>query len=332
MKILFSCDCGLGDFIVSLPSALDLAERLNLIPAFLVGAAQYSYIQLIPSLNSFEIYTSINHLPKTNEIKVIYSVRTSELTLKRLKLFAKKLKIPFHRNLLHESLFSFVLRKLLCRVHFSDLPRLIYSSLLSKIAIMFSPQSVNYIVPPFSSLIHPSTIIPGNATRNSQYIVLSPAGSDPQRSLTYEQISLFASFSDYPIIVIGNSTLLDIPLAPNIINLVGKTDLKEAISLIAYSFLAVCMDSAFSHIAGAYGSVYSISIMGNASPMRWGPLPTQKNSHVVYANRYCSPCGKTSCTKFFGSYSCMQHPAFTYDIIKEMQKGFHEHTPSCTFS
>jgi len=323
MKIIISCDCGLGDFIVSLPSALKLARRVKLEPIFLVGHIQDTYIKLIPSLSDYHSFTKLESLCNLNEIKAIFSIRTSVTVLINLKTLAKRLEIPLYCNLFHESSFSFFFRWILNRVHFSDLPQLVKSSFLTKASTFCSPQTPDYIVPPLSSLNKPNLILAEYGISTSHYVLLSPAGSDPQRTLTFEQISLIASSIDLPLVVIGNSPLLDIPISPKIIDLVGKTDLKQAIQLIAYSSLAVCMDSAFSHIAGAYSNVKSICIMGNASPMRWGPLPSQKNSHIVYANRSCSPCGRTSCTKFFGNYSCMQHPAFTYNIIRKIQDCLH---------
>ena len=316
MKILFACDLGLGDLIVSLSSLFELCRRLQLSPVFLVGEAQATYLALLPEISPSQIYTSPTHIQDLSEYCQFYSIRTSKPLLQQLKCLSKKHKIPLHVNPLHESFFAILLRRLFSRLHYADIPSFHGSSFLKQISILrSSPQASSYIVPPIESLIPRDTLFREFALSCPEYILFSPSGADPQRVLTYEQLSLFSSSFKLPIVFIGNNSKLDIPTNSNSVNLVGKTDLRQAISFIVHSSLAICMDSAFAHISSAYPTVRSLTIMGNASANRWGPLPSQVNCKLVHTNRSCSPCGKVSCKKFFGAYSCMQHPAFMTQVI-----------------
>ena len=65
----------------------------------------------------------------------------------------------------------------------------------------------------------------------------------------------------------------------NIIDLVGKTSLKETISLLKFSKTNVCYDSGIMHLCDAMG-VKSINIIGpsNLDKIK----PRNKNSDILY--------------------------------------------------
>ena len=73
----------------------------------------------------------------------------------------------------------------------------------------------------------------------------------------------------------------------NIIDLVGKTSLKETISLLKFSKTNVCYDSGIMHLCDAMG-VKSINIIGpsNLDKIK----PRNKNSDILYEKVSCSPC------------------------------------------
>ena len=320
-KILFSCDNGLGDFIVSLPALLSLAQNLELSPVFFLGALQAEYLLLFPCLQSIETYYDLCEIPISTEFYALYSVRSKKSTLTFLKTLSRSLGVRIYYNLLHEDRLSFLYRRLLSNYHYSELPSLFMMPLVSSFFRNYRRFcTYNYLVPPPTDLIPVSQILLDYPKAINRYVLLSPAGQDPQRVLTYEQISLLASMIEAPIVVVGNNSLLDVPTGSNIINMFGITSLHQSISLIANATLAICMDSALAHIANAYLSVPSIVIMGNASPSRWGPLPTHQNTRLVYSNAACSPCRQVSCKKYYNKYSCMQLPIVVRSIVQAISE------------
>jgi heptosyltransferase-2 len=85
-----------------------------------------------------------------------------------------------------------------------------------------------------------------------------------------------------------------------VINLAGKTDLQEAMALIAACRVFVTNDSGLMHVAAAL-RVPLVAIFGSTNPAATGP--TGPNSRVVRSRLPCSPCLKTHCP--LGHYDCM---------------------------
>ncbi len=87
-----------------------------------------------------------------------------------------------------------------------------------------------------------------------------------------------------------------------IIDLCGKTDLKELIALIAGAKAVVSNDSGPMHIAAAL-NVPTVAIFGPTDPHKTGPYGWQNNSRlkVVRNEVPCGPCRKKKCDDL----SCM---------------------------
>lgn len=84
-----------------------------------------------------------------------------------------------------------------------------------------------------------------------------------------------------------------------LINLAGKTNLKEAIALIARCHLFISNDSGLMHVAGALG-VPTVAVFGSTNPTTTSPVGDK--SVVLYKGVHCSPCLKQVCPMDF---SCM---------------------------
>ncbi len=86
----------------------------------------------------------------------------------------------------------------------------------------------------------------------------------------------------------------------SIINLAGKTGLKEAAYLISQCRLFISNDSGLMHIAGAL-NIPTIAIFGSTNPQTTSPVG--KESVVVHHKVSCSPCLKKTCPSDF---RCME--------------------------
>jgi len=81
-----------------------------------------------------------------------------------------------------------------------------------------------------------------------------------------------------------------------LINLAGKTTLREAIHLIAQCDLFISNDSGLMHIAGAL-NIPTLAIFGSTNPITTGPLGDR--SVIIRKAVSCSPCLKETCPKDF---------------------------------
>ncbi|MBI5055819.1 MAG: lipopolysaccharide heptosyltransferase I [Nitrospirae bacterium] len=88
-----------------------------------------------------------------------------------------------------------------------------------------------------------------------------------------------------------------------VIDLCGKTDLKELVALIAGARAVVSNDSGPMHIAAALNKPL-VAIFGPTDPAKTGPYGWQKNKNmkVIRANVTCGPCRKRKCRELI----CME--------------------------
>jgi heptosyltransferase-2 len=85
-----------------------------------------------------------------------------------------------------------------------------------------------------------------------------------------------------------------------LVDIAGRTDLKEAIALISGCGLFLSNDSGLMHVAGALG-VPTVAIFGSTNPAATSPVGDQ--SIVIHREVPCSPCLKPVCPTDF---RCME--------------------------
>jgi len=84
-----------------------------------------------------------------------------------------------------------------------------------------------------------------------------------------------------------------------IINLVGETNLRLAVSIISIGHLLITNDSGLMHIGGVL-DVPTVAIFGSTDPKKTAPLGNKKK--ILYKEVSCSPCLKEVCP---GDFACM---------------------------
>lgn len=85
-------------------------------------------------------------------------------------------------------------------------------------------------------------------------------------------------------------------------NLCGKTNLTQAVHLLAAARLVVSNDSGLMHVSAALG-VPLIALFGSSSPRYTPPLSEQ--ARVIWLELDCAPCFKRECP--LGHLNCLQH-------------------------
>lgn len=102
-----------------------------------------------------------------------------------------------------------------------------------------------------------------------------------------------------------------------LINLCGKTDLKELAALMAGAKAVVSNDSGPMHIAAALGRP-TIALFGPTDPEKTGPYGwhTNDNLTVIQAQAPCRPCRRRSCDELI----CME--SITVSTVLKALKGY----------
>lgn len=123
------------------------------------------------------------------------------------------------------------------------------------------------------------------------------------------QIWLFGSHKDAPIAAeiqqLSGSLCVD---------LCGKTDLNEAIDLLALADGVMCNDSGLMHVAAALDRKL-VAVYGSSSPEHTPPLSDK--AHIATLNLECSPCFKRECP--LGHTNCLNQllPEKVIDLLRE---------------
>ncbi len=82
--------------------------------------------------------------------------------------------------------------------------------------------------------------------------------------------------------------------APGVINLAGKTSLKEAMVILNSAHQVITNDSGLMHIRAAFDQSL-VAIFGSTSPLFTPPLSNQ--AHILGVDLYCRPCFERICPK-----------------------------------
>lgn len=157
---------------------------------------------------------------------------------------------------------------------------------------------------------------------SDKYIVAAPSSRWQSKQWPPEYFASLISRIDMPVVLIGS--LSDRVTAEeimaespgNIIDLCGKTNLKELVALIADARAVVSNDSGPMHIAVALKRPV-VSMFGPTDYERTGPYGWQRNKdlNVIRASVQCSPCFKRKCSE----PDCMRKISveMVYDALKQ---------------
>lgn len=141
-----------------------------------------------------------------------------------------------------------------------------------------------------------------------EYIIVFPSARWHTKRWPVEHFADLTSRLPIPCIIAGSKTdrlmarrIIELS-SGRLVNLCGKTNLKELTALISDARMVVSSDSGPMHIAVAL-NVPVVALFGPTDPLRTGPYGWQRdrNKVVVRLNVPCSPCFKRKC----GNPVCM---------------------------
>jgi heptosyltransferase-2 len=125
---------------------------------------------------------------------------------------------------------------------------------------------------------------------------------------------------EHYIVFIGNDATGEIiheivpHLNQNVINLAGKTTLRQLACIISLSTVLLTNDSGPMHIAAAL-NVPLVALFGSTSPEKTGPYP---HGEVICKKAVCSPCYQRICSKDF---RCMKEIT-SQEVLDKLRKYF----------
>jgi len=104
--------------------------------------------------------------------------------------------------------------------------------------------------------------------------------------------------------------------SPNVVDLVGKTSLSDAVSILNGADFVVTLDNGLGHVAAALGKPVFV-LFGATSEIKSRPLGREVT--VVSLDIPCRPCQMTSAWGRCKEWRCMSEmsPEFVWNIIKE---------------
>jgi heptosyltransferase-1 len=139
------------------------------------------------------------------------------------------------------------------------------------------------------------------------YIVIIPSARWVTKRWPAENFASLISKISTPCVIAGSKAdselsrkIMSLSSGNTVVDLCGRTDLKELTALIAGAKAVVTNDSGPMHIAAALDKP-TIAIFGPTDPVKTGPYGWQKNRklEVIRAHTDCSPCRRKKACKEF---------------------------------
>lgn len=148
-----------------------------------------------------------------------------------------------------------------------------------------------------------------------KYIVLAPSASFIPKRWPIEYFVALAEklIIDFHVVVLAGPDdkfcdAFEKISSSKLLNLQGKTTLKESMMILARAELSIGNDSGMNHIAEAY-EVPVVTIFGPTDPL-FGFVPHGKKSSYLSKSLWCKPCSTT------GKSPCYRKELYCMNLIK----------------
>lgn len=142
------------------------------------------------------------------------------------------------------------------------------------------------------------------ATGNDRVLIISPAASKAERNWLPERYAAVADYAveqGFAVVLCGSPTELELNLCQaileqakhKIVNLTGRTSLKQLLALLKHGSLVLAPDTGPTHMAVAVGTPV-IGLYGHSNPGRTGPYLFRQYVVQVYHQSLQKQYGKTA--------------------------------------
>ncbi len=331
-SILLSRTDSIGDVVLTIPLAAALKKYFpdNKI-IFLADTYTKPVLQYILDIDEILVYNEIKKLSRAEQQEILhpYNISTAVMVFPTYEIakFLYRMKIPYkiatsHRwynwlfcnqrisfsrkkSDLHEAQLNF---KLLQPLGIKDIPT------LDQLKTFYHLKPISPLPDHIYHLID----------KDKYKIILHPKSKGSAREWgiqNYIRLIKKLDKSKFQIIITGTKSeenaLQEIfSECPETLNMVGKTNLTELISLINNADALIAASTGTLHIAAMLDK-HTIGLFPSIRPMhpgRWAPIG--KNTHILYVDKYCTDCKKDTL-----SCSCIQSISHQ-NIIQIIEKIF----------
>ena len=264
---------------------LSIFKKILFFKDLIIG--KYKYI-VLNSFSNPSLFFLIS-LFLTSNSHIVLPCYLKSFDKKKNKLFNI---IKFYRNLFYKKKKLLVSDSITSNVHEIDANLKIIKKILPENILINETNKLNKI-----SLNYEIDILKKLKIEEKNYICVQYSGAhglkSPKIWNAEKSIALVEKLSHIKkVVVIGNkrdnqTKNYEFSNNFNVIDLVGKTSLKETVSLLKFSLTNICYDSGIMHLCDAMG-IKSISIIGpsNLDKIK----PRSKFSDVLHEKISCSPC------------------------------------------
>ena len=146
-----------------------------------------------------------------------------------------------------------------------------------------------------------------------EFVVISPFSNFPLKEWSLENWLELIKRINLPVVVVGKERGEIFKDSP-VINLVGKTNLRELMSVISISKAVISCDSSPVHMANAFG-VPAISIYTATSP-DYGFYPLK--GYYLKPDLWCSPCSPNPKRCKTGTQACL-NKVRVEDVLEKLE-------------
>lgn len=105
----------------------------------------------------------------------------------------------------------------------------------------------------------------------------------------------------------------------SVLNLAGKTNMRELIYILKKSDMCISNDSGIMHLGSALNTK-GVAVFGSTDPFATGPL--SKNWTVILKKQSCAPCFSRECVNVQKDYRCLKSitPADVINAIENLMR------------
>ena len=143
------------------------------------------------------------------------------------------------------------------------------------------------------------------------FLVIIPGAAWKQKSWNFNKYVELINLINLPVIILGlasDAICFEISKRTNnVLNLAGKTSLREAMAIIANAIYVIGSDTGLTHVAEALGK--NVSMILGPTSYQTGANVILKKSNIIEKKVWCRPCSQN------GKRKCYRSKQFCMDLI-----------------
>lgn len=272
---------------------------------WILGKVEHMLLKDLPGINfivfdkskGFAAFKALLRAMKERKFDVLFHMQSALIASIASLCISAKIRIGFDRSRAREGQWFFTNRT----IESQENPHVLESFMAFANAIGVKTEEPHWLMP-FGE--NERAFAKANILQNKFYVVIFPAASKKERNWHakgYAQAADYLNNKGYNVVLCGGSRDLEINLVKDItkhanaklINLVGKTNLKQLMAVLESAKLVIAPDTGPAHMASTVETPV-IGLYAHSNPKRTGPYTCLKNVVSVYEECVLEQYGKPS--------------------------------------